>query len=76
MKLGIAEKGLLWMDLYIRGKAAHASIPSSGLNSIEGAMKLIPYLYKCLDTTEDNLLGKSSLNIGKIEGMTVTFVHR
>jgi succinyl-diaminopimelate desuccinylase len=68
MKLGIAEKGLLWMDLYIRGKAAHASIPSSGLNSIEGAMKLIPYLYKCLDVTEDNLLGKSSLNIGKIEG--------
>ena len=68
MKLGIAEKGLLWMDLYIRGKAAHASIPGSGLNSIEGAIKLIPYLYECLDTTEDNLLGKSSLNIGKIEG--------
>ncbi|MFX0010232.1 MAG: M20 family metallopeptidase [Candidatus Hermodarchaeota archaeon] len=68
MKLGIAEKGLLWMDLYIRGKAAHASIPGSGLNSIEGAMKLIPYLYECLDNTEDNLLGKSSLNIGKING--------
>ena len=68
MKLGITEKGLLWMDLYIRGKAAHASIPGSGLNSIEGAMKLIPYLYEYLDNTEDNLLGKSSLNIGKING--------
>ena len=68
MKLGIAEKGLLWMDLYVRGKAAHASTPAIGLNSIEGAMKLIPYLYECLDNIEDNLLGKSSLNIGKIEG--------
>jgi succinyl-diaminopimelate desuccinylase len=68
MKLGIAEKGLLWMDLYVRGKAAHASTPGVGLNSIEGAMRLIPYLYECLESKEDNLLGKSSLNIGKIEG--------
>jgi succinyl-diaminopimelate desuccinylase len=68
MKIGIAEKGLLWVDLEVQGKAAHASTPHSGLNSIEGALILIPQLYKCVDDKENPVLGKSTLNIGTIQG--------
>ncbi|NHJ24447.1 MAG: M20 family peptidase [Candidatus Lokiarchaeota archaeon] len=68
MKIGIAEKGLLWLDLEIEGKAAHASTPHSGLNSIEGALNLIPKLYKCIEDKENPVLGRSTLNIGTIQG--------
>jgi len=68
MNIGIAEKGLLWIHLEIQGKSAHSSTPNLGINSIEGALKLIPLLYSCLDEKENKVLGKSTLNIGKIEG--------
>jgi succinyl-diaminopimelate desuccinylase len=68
MKIGIAEKGLLWVDFDVEGKSAHASIPNSGLNSIEGALDSIPLLYKCLDNVKNSVLGSSTLNIGTIQG--------
>ncbi|MFX0057085.1 MAG: M20 family metallopeptidase [Candidatus Hodarchaeota archaeon] len=70
MNIGIAEKGLLWANLEIYGKSAHGSTPYMGINSIEGALKLIPQLYNCLDDFENEILGSSTINIGKIEGGT------
>jgi succinyl-diaminopimelate desuccinylase len=68
MDIGIAEKGLLWADIHVYGKAGHASTPELGINSIEGAMNIIPKLYDCLDNVENQVLGSSTLNIGKITG--------
>jgi succinyl-diaminopimelate desuccinylase len=68
MNVGIAEKGLLWADIHVNGKAGHASTPELGVNSIEGAMKIIPQLYDCLDRVNNRVLGSSTLNIGKILG--------
>ncbi|NHJ20688.1 MAG: M20 family peptidase [Candidatus Lokiarchaeota archaeon] len=68
LNIGIAEKGLLWADIHIYGKAGHASTPELGINSIEGALNIIPHLYNCLDNVENDILGKSTLNIGKITG--------
>jgi len=68
LNLGIAEKGLLWAVIEVYGKTAHSSTPHLGINSIEGALKLIPHLYNCLDVKENNVLGKSTLNIAKIKG--------
>lgn len=68
LNLGIAEKGLLWAVIEVYGKTAHSSTPHLGINSIEGALKLIPHLYKCLGVKENNVLGKSTLNIAKIKG--------
>lgn len=68
MNIGIAEKGLLWADISVYGKAGHASTPERGINSIEGALKLIPQLYDCLDNVKNKVLGTSTLNIGKING--------
>ena len=71
LKVGIAEKGVLWVNIHIQGKAAHGSRPEMGINAIEGAMKIIPQLYNCLDQTlTSGLLGKSTLNIGTITGGT------
>ena len=35
MNIGIAEKGVLWIKLKVRGQAAHGSMPEKGINSIE-----------------------------------------
>jgi succinyl-diaminopimelate desuccinylase len=68
MNIAIAEKGLLWADISVYGKAGHASTPELGINSIEGTLKIIPQLYDCLDSLENKVLGTSTLNIGKIVG--------
>jgi succinyl-diaminopimelate desuccinylase len=68
MNIGIAEKGLLWVDIHVHGKAGHASMPELGVNSIEGAFNIIPQLYGCLDQVDNRVLGFSTLNIGKISG--------
>jgi len=70
LKIGIGEKGLLWVKLKIIGKSAHGSTPHEGINAIEGALKIIPQLYDCLEEKSNVILGKSTLNIGKISGGT------
>ena len=70
LKIGIGEKGLLWVKLKITGKSAHGSTPHEGINAIEGALKIIPQLYDCLEEKTNVILGKSTLNIGKISGGT------
>ena len=70
LKIGIGEKGLLWVKLKIKGKSAHGSTPHEGINAIEGALKLIPQLYDCLEEKTNVILGKSTLNIGRISGGT------
>jgi len=68
MNIGIAEKGLLWIKLKVSGKAAHGAMPEKGINSILGATNIIPKLYNSLDKEENEILGSSTLNIGKIRG--------
>ena len=70
LKIGIAEKGLLWVKLKIKGKPAHGSMPHEGINAIEGAIKIIPQLYNYLEKKRNVVLGKSTMNIGKINGGT------
>ncbi|MFX0074994.1 MAG: M20 family metallopeptidase [Candidatus Hermodarchaeota archaeon] len=68
MDIGIAEKGLLWADIHVYGKAGHGSTPELGINSIEGTLNLIPKLHNCIDSIKNEVLGSSTLNIGKIAG--------
>jgi succinyl-diaminopimelate desuccinylase len=70
LDIGIAEKGMLWIKLKIHGKSAHGSMPQEGLNAIEGALKIIPQLYACLNDKSNQILGSPTLNIGKIRGGT------
>ncbi|MFX1496414.1 MAG: M20 family metallopeptidase [Promethearchaeota archaeon] len=71
MNIGIAEKGLLWIRLKIYGKAAHGAMPEKGINSILAVSNLIPKLYTLLDKESNEILGSSTLNVGKIIGGTL-----
>jgi succinyl-diaminopimelate desuccinylase len=71
MKIGIAEKGLLWIALKIKGKSAHGSMPHNGVNAIECALNILPEIHRSIVPLENLILGKSTVNIGKIEGGTV-----
>lgn len=71
LKLGIAEKGTLWIKLKVRGKSAHGSTPHLGISAIEAASRLIQKMKAIVPDFEHEILGKSSLNIGKINGGTL-----
>jgi len=68
LKVGIAEKGVLWFKIQSFGKAAHGSTPEKGINAIEELAQLFPLLHKHLPTVSDPILGQSTLNIGKFKG--------
>jgi succinyl-diaminopimelate desuccinylase len=65
----VGEKGLFWSKIVSKGKSAHGSRPEEGMNAINACMDAIkiltdePYPY-----TEDELLGKPTLNLGVIRG--------
>ncbi len=71
LNIGIAEKGVLWVDLIVRGKSAHGSMPYEGINSVYYTGKIINQLDQTLDNLSNEVLGTSTLNIGKIVGGTV-----
>ena len=74
LKIGVAEKGTLWIKIRIEGKSAHGSTPHLGISAIEGAAKLIPKLKEVVPIFKHEILGNSTLNIGKIAGGTVVNV--
>ncbi|MEM1985078.1 MAG: M20 family metallo-hydrolase [Candidatus Korarchaeum sp.] len=54
----VAEKGILWLRLRVKGKQAHASTPNRGINANRVAMKLalaIDDLLHCKFSKEDKL---------------------
>ncbi|MHA1345750.1 MAG: M20 family metallopeptidase [Candidatus Heimdallarchaeaceae archaeon] len=71
LKIAIAEKGTLWIKVKIEGVSAHGSTPDLGINAIETAAKIIPLMKTAVPGFEHKILGKSTLNIGKIEGGTL-----
>jgi succinyl-diaminopimelate desuccinylase len=68
LKVGIAEKGPVWIRVQVKGKAAHGSMPEEGINAIEGACKTITELTSSLPKDSHPLLGQTTLNVGMIEG--------
>jgi len=71
LKIGIAEKGTLWIKVAVTGKSAHGSAPHLGISAIEGAAKLLLRMKEAVPELDHAVLGKSSLNIGKISGGTL-----
>lgn len=68
-KIGICEKGTLWISIDVKGKSAHGSRPELGLNAIE---KLYEYIIKLKDTLaldkKHDLLGQPSYAVTLING--------
>ncbi|MGG3639980.1 M20 family metallopeptidase [Bacillus gobiensis] len=68
-KVTIAHKGVLWVEVTIRGNSAHAGWPDKGVNAILAMHKLISELEK-MELSSHEILGNSTINLGMIHGGT------
>jgi succinyl-diaminopimelate desuccinylase len=74
-----AHNGCLQMEVTVHGKMAHAAIPSTGVDALQGAVKILNALY-AQNTLYQQVTSKVEgithpyLNVGRIEGGTNTNV--
>ncbi|HML35952.1 MAG TPA: M20 family metallopeptidase [Bacillota bacterium] len=68
----IGHRGLEWLEIRIKGKAAHGGTPQLGINAIEKAAALIERirreLYPELKLRFNEYMGPSVMNFGVIQG--------
>lgn len=66
------HRGLEWLEIRIKGKAAHGGMPHLGINAIEKAAVLIQAIkeeiYPKLAERSNPLMGQSVMNFGHIRG--------
>lgn len=60
LKIAVAESGLVWFEVLVKGKAAHASKPEVGINAINKAAKFI----RELEVYNDGIRGRIHKLIG------------
>lgn len=68
----IGHRGLEWLEIRVKGKAAHGGTPKLGINAIEKAASLIERirreLYPALEQRYNEYMGPSVMNFGVIHG--------
>ncbi len=74
-----AHNGCLQMEVTVHGKMAHAAIPESGLDALQGAVHILNALYAQNTlykqvTSDVDGINHPYLNVGRIEGGTNTNV--
>ena len=74
-----AHNGCLQMEVTVHGKMAHAAIPASGIDALQGANKILTALYAQNTlyqqiTSQVEGISHPYLNVGMIEGGTNTNV--
>ena len=75
LRLGVAHKGVAWIQIVFPGKTAHGSVPEKGHNAVYDAGRFLSYLTEHLIPELDRnrrhpLLGPATVNVGRIEGGT------
>ena len=74
-----AHNGCLQMEVTVHGRMAHAAIPSTGIDALQGAVSILNALY-AQNTLYEQVISKVPgithpyLNVGRIEGGTNTNV--
>jgi acetylornithine deacetylase len=66
-KLALGSKGALRLILRTRGEAAHSAYPHLGRSAIHDMVKLLADL-DSLELPSDELLGETTVNVGRISG--------
>lgn len=68
----LGHRGLEWIEIRVRGRAAHGGVPHLGVNAISKAAKLIQRveekLLPKLEKRQNEYMGPSVMNFGKITG--------
>ncbi|MHC4293492.1 MAG: M20 family metallopeptidase [Planctomycetota bacterium] len=64
-----AHRGMLWLKIITKGKAAHSSTPELGINAISSMKDVLAALehYK-IDVEPNELLGECSMSVNTING--------
>jgi len=68
-RLALGHKGVLSLRLETRGRAAHSAFPHLGESAIDRLLDVLADMRR-IDWPADRVLGKTTLNIGRIEGGT------
>src|ERR1700731_2223055 len=66
-KVALGTKGALRYEITARGRAAHSAYPELGHSAIEALLDVLQDI-RAIELPEDELLGRSTLNIGTING--------
>lgn len=68
MKLGVAQKGCLWLEITVKGKTSHGAYPKEGANAIDCGVKIAEAVSSYVSQFSHSLLGNSTGQITMIEG--------
>ena len=68
MKLGIAQKGCLWLEISARGITSHGAYPKEGANAVTCAVRIAEQVKAFVEQSFHPLLGSSTAQITMIEG--------
>ncbi|SFD87510.1 acetylornithine deacetylase/succinyl-diaminopimelate desuccinylase [Lentibacillus persicus] len=72
LKIMPAHKGMEWTEVAFHGKSSHGSTPNAGINAVYHASEFIRIMQENLlpelERREHPVLGKPTLNLGKIIG--------
>lgn len=75
LKLGICEKGALWLRIHAEGLLAHGSRPQVGVNAVEGLIEFRCLLQNAVDTkTRHPLLDTTTISTTGFRGGIMTNV--
>lgn len=67
-KIGLAEKGCIWLECNFTGKTSHGAYPEKGINSIEVGYAFYKRLNEYVCMFSNKLLGNSTISLNKING--------
>ena len=68
MKLGVAQKGCLWLEICINGKTSHGAYPKEGANAVMCAVRIANEVQEYVQQFRHELLGTSTAQITMIQG--------
>lgn len=67
-RLGVAQKGCLWLEIEAHGKTSHGAYPQEGCNAVEQAMVLAGEIEAYVKTFTHPVLGTSTAQVTQISG--------
>ncbi|MDD2958457.1 MAG: M20 family metallopeptidase [Lachnospiraceae bacterium] len=68
MKLGIAQKGCLWLEMNIKGKTSHGAYPQEGISAIHQGIAIAEKVKQFVEQFSSDMLGASTAQITMIQG--------
>lgn len=72
-KIGICEKGALWLHVSVQGKASHASRPDLGVNAVDYAIEFSNRLKAAAEGKEEHsILGSTTVSVTRFNGGIMT----